>query len=153
MNIELVDINESNQAQVLKLRVSENQVDYIETVAQCLKEAKDCEYYKPIGLKIDGELVGFAMYGHFPSPDAYGRVWLDRFLIDERFQGLGYGSLMLEYLLCFLIDKYGKRDIYLSLFENNKQALQMYQKLGFVFNGELDLNGEKIMCLNITLDD
>ena len=45
-----------------------------------------------------------------------------------------------------LIKIYNCNEIYLSLYGDNKWALHLYQKFGFQFNGELDINGEKVMA-------
>lgn len=55
--------------------------------------------FRSVGFYRDGELVGFVMYGYFQNEEKKGRVWLDRYLIDERFQGQGLGKIMLEILL------------------------------------------------------
>ncbi|BBP91811.1 hypothetical protein BsIDN1_54290 [Bacillus safensis] len=74
-----------------------------------------------------------------------GRVWLDRFFIDERFQGRGLGKKMLDALIRHLTIIYKCNKIYLSIYEENKPAKNLYLKFGFQFNGELDFNGEKVM--------
>ncbi|MGB9943845.1 spermine/spermidine acetyltransferase, partial [Bacillus subtilis] len=110
--------------------------------------ANECHYYKPVGLYYEGDLVGFAMYGLFPEYDEdnkNGRVWLDRFFIDERYQGKGLGKKMLKALIQHLAELYKCKRIYLSIFENNIHAIRLYQRFGFQFNGELDFNGEKVM--------
>ncbi|ANF97663.1 GNAT family N-acetyltransferase [Paenibacillus bovis] len=145
MNIEIKNVTPANLLAILALRVAPNQASYIENTAQCLEEAKECSFYQPAGLYADNALVGFAMYGWFPSEGNAGRVWLDRFLIDEKYQGRGLGTIMLSALIDHLQGLYGSPDIYLSLFEDNKGALYLYEKFGFRFNGELDINGEKIM--------
>ncbi|WP_045926949.1 GNAT family N-acetyltransferase [Bacillus siamensis] len=148
MTIEIRAVTEENRADILALHVSESQALFIETAEECLQDAEDCRHYQPAGLYVDGELVGFAMYGWFPEYDEEnknGRVWLDRFFIDERYQGRGLGRLMLDALIHHLAQLYGCRRIYLSLFEDNVHALRLYQKFGFRFNRELDSNGEKVM--------
>lgn len=148
MSIEIKAVTEENRESILSLHVHKSQISYIESTKQCLEDASECQYYKPAGLYYEGELVGFAMYGWFPEFDEEnknGRVWLDRFFIDERFQGQGLGSKMLEALIHHLAEQYTCNRIYLSIFENNIHALRLYQKFGFTFNGELDFNGEKVM--------
>ncbi|MCI3194168.1 GNAT family N-acetyltransferase [Bacillus sp. HU-1818] len=148
MSIEIKAVTKDNRAAILALHVNESQTSYIESTEQCLKEADECHYYQPVGLYYEGKLVGFAMYGWFPEYDEEneeGRVWLDRFFIDERFQGQGLGSIMLQALIQHLAELYKCKRIYLSIFENNTHALRLYQKFGFTYNGELDFNGEKVM--------
>ena len=74
-------------------------------------------------------MVGFAREGKFPDFKDRYRICLDRFLIDEKHQGKGYGSTLLNALIEYLIHKYQCKKIYLSLFDDNKQALAMYEKL------------------------
>ena len=81
------------------------------------------------------------MYGRWQD----GRVWLDRFLIDQRFQGQGYGKAARRLLMLMLIEKYQTNKLYLSVYDTNSSAIRLYQQLGFVFNGELDTNGERVM--------
>ncbi|WP_017814632.1 GNAT family N-acetyltransferase [Paenibacillus shenyangensis] len=145
MKIEILNVTADNLQAVLALHVAPNQVSYIENTAQCLEEAEECSFYQPAGLYADHTLVGFAMYGWFPGEGNAGRVWLDRFLIDEHHQGQGLGTIMLTALIDHLHHVYGPADIYLSLFEDNQGALYLYEKFGFRFNGELDINGEKVM--------
>ena len=74
-----------------------------------------------------------------------GAFWLDRFLIDQRFQGQGYGKAACRLLMLMLIEKYQTNKLYLSVYDTNSSAIRLYQQLGFVFNGELDTNGERVM--------
>lgn len=145
MNIQIKNVTQFNLNEILKLSVDETQKDYIEPVYQCLKDAKNCEYYVPVGLYKDNELVGFAMYGLFPDEGEEGRVWLDRFLIDSKFQQNGIGTIMLNALIEHLYAIYNCKQIFLSLYDNNKVALNLYKKFGFKFNGEFDINNEKVM--------
>lgn len=85
------------------------------------------------------------MYGAFEETDGEKRIWLDRFLIDHHFQGKGLGKQMLTALIEHLKQIYDCERIYLSLYEDNTVALTLYQKFGFKFNGELDINQEKVM--------
>lgn len=145
MNIEIREVTKKNQKEILALHVGGAQKSYIEPTEQSLKDAVKYKPFHPAGLYKDGELVGFAMYGFFPREGEKGRVWLDRYLIDERFQGQGLGRIMLEALIEYLVKLYHCNEIYLSVYENNLIAQRLYQKLGFHFNEERDIHGEKVM--------
>ncbi|MBK3493667.1 GNAT family N-acetyltransferase [Viridibacillus sp. YIM B01967] len=144
MSIEIHDVTKENEKAVSQLCVAKEQKRFIETPEECLQEAKDDLHYHPVGLYADQQLVGFAMYGFFPHEDE-GRVWIDRFLIDAKFQGHGFGKNMLQALITKLTEEYKCRKIYLSVYEDNPKAIYLYQKFGFQFNGELDVHNEKIM--------
>lgn len=145
MSIEIKSVTKENLVGILDLHVAENQKPYIETTEQCLKEALEESWYEPAGLYKDGCLVGFAMYGLFISESGNGRVWLDRYLIDERYQGKGLGSEILGILIKYLANKYNHNKIFLSVYDDNKCAIRLYEKFGFEFNGEFDVNKEKVM--------
>ena len=145
MNTEIRAVTKENMEEILALQVDSTQTSFVESTRQCLKDAEECPYYRPAGLYKNGCLVGFAMYGLFPDEGPNGRVWLDRYLIDGRFQGQGLGGIMLEALIEHLVALYHCSEIYLSLYEDNQRALHLYRKFGFQFNGELDFNGEKVM--------
>lgn len=85
--------------------------------------------------------------GSFPTSWEGRRVWLDRLLLDRDSQGRGLGKVLVCELVDYLRREYGCRRIYLSLFDDNRVARHIYEALGFVFNGELDRQGERIMVL------
>ncbi|MBA9087920.1 diamine N-acetyltransferase [Fontibacillus solani] len=148
MNITIKDINQTNLSDIKSLRVADSQKKFIETPMQSLKDAEECSYYKPVGLYMDEILVGFAMYGFFPHEKG-GRVWLDRYLIDVKYQGRGLGKIMLHALIKHLYHLYSCHEIYLSLYNENVAAMNLYKAFGFHFNGEKDINGELVMVKQI----
>lgn len=148
MSIMIRLIDDKNYKEILDLRVAKGQESFIETTEECLKEASEDSRWEPVGI-YDGDIpIGFAMYGLFLQEGSKGRVWLDRFLIAEDYQGKGYGKASVKLLLHHLHRKYGYDKIYLSVYEANEGAIALYQKLGFTFNGELDINQEKVMVMN-----
>ena len=147
MGIRICPVTRENEKEILKLHVAKGQEGFIETTAQCMGEAHEFSQWRPVGLYEGEELVGFAMYGLWKSEGKNGRVWLDRFLIDGRFQGKGYGKEALLKLLRRLKEEYQCDEVYLSLYEDNKVASHLYEEFGFCYNGELDMHGEKVMVL------
>ncbi|MFC5589995.1 GNAT family N-acetyltransferase [Sporosarcina soli] len=133
-------ITDSNKKEVLELKIAEQQQGFIEPVSHCLADAEKDTRYIPLALYENGEIIGFSMYGKFDE-----QIWLDRYLIDERFQGKGLGRYFFRALLEDLLELYPNQPVYLSVFEQNKVAIQLYQKFGFSFTEEVDENGEKIM--------
>ncbi|MGS0730029.1 GNAT family N-acetyltransferase, partial [Shewanella sp. 0m-11] len=95
----------------------------------------------------DQQVVGFAMYGLFHESKMQ-RVWFDRFLIAQDYQGRGLGEAFAQLLLAFLFSHFQCQQIFLSVYPNNHGAIALYRKLGFEFTGEQDINGEHVMLLN-----
>lgn len=146
MKFYIKSVNIENWREVIGLSVNDNQKSFIEDNAFSIVESKFYTYWNPSALYYEEELIGFAMYGCVPQEN---RVWLDRFMIDKRCQGKGYGKGVLTCLIKHIYNKYKCNEIYLSIFEDNKSALKLYKCFGFNFNGEIDCGGEKVMVLNI----
>ena len=149
MNIKFIPITSHNYDEVKKLHISASQKGNVETVEECCREAEEFSLWHPIAIADGEQLIGFAMYGLWINEGERGRVWLDRFFIDERFQGRGYAKPVLIQLIRKIHEEYGYDEVYLSVYESNQLAIKVYQSLGFAFNGERDINDELVMVLNI----
>ena len=134
-----------NWIDLINLSVKNNQSNFIESNLYSIAESKFEESWKTVGIYNDDILIGFSMYGKLED----NRVWLDRFMIDHKFQGRGYGKLSLKFLIDSLYREYECEEIYLSIYEDNINAIKLYKSYGFEFNGELDTKGEKVMVLDI----
>lgn len=146
MLIHLEPITEENRKTALALKIAPSQNGFVESVEECLDEAAHNRRWHPVGIYNGDTMIGFAMYGFFFwSYLPFGKLWLDRFLIDEKYQGNGYGHAALEELLKRLSIEYPKKAVYLSVIKENIIAIRMYERYGFHFNGERDTKGEHVM--------
>ena len=148
MELKIVPVTEENRSEAEALSLLPEQVDFIESVQECMEEADQLSGWRPVAIMADGEMVGFSMYGYIEEP-RYNRLWFDRLLIDRRFQGRGYGRRAAECILETMKRDYPHMDIYLSAYEENSGAIRLYESLGFVRTGELDSKGEKIMAFHV----
>lgn len=149
MSLTIKRIDESNIEEILKLKVSKSQERFIETIEACLDEASEDSKWRTVGIYDEDIAVGFSMYALFLDEGKNGRVWLDRFLISQEYQGKGYGEDGIKLLIKQLYNEYGYKKIYLSVYDINKNAIGLYKKIGFDFNGEVDVKGEKVMVMNL----
>ncbi len=149
MNLKFKNIDSYNYNEAINLKVKESQEGFIETVSECLDEAKELSLWRPVGIYDNNKIIGFAMYGLWKNEGSLGRVWLDRFMIGENFQGNGYGKVSLKSIINKITKEYKCSEIYLSIYENNTTAIDLYKKFGFEFNGDLDRNGELVMKLEV----
>lgn len=147
MHINFLSVNDKLRDVALTLSVAPEQTGSVEDVATCLAEAKELSLWRPVLLMAEQQAVGFAMYGLWEEEGIEGRLWLDRFFIDQHAQGRGLAKAILPKLISHLQHEYQRQTIYLSVYADNVPAIHLYQTLGFVFNGELDLNGERVMVL------
>lgn len=144
MKLHFKPVTSKNREQVECLELYPHQIEFIESVKDCLIEADEVKEWKPVGIYDGATLIGFAMYGLFLE-NSSTQVWLDRLLIDKKYQGKGYGKKATIMLLEKLSIEYNQKRIYLSVYNINKVAIRLYKEIGFYFNGEYDTKGEKIM--------
>lgn len=137
----------TNFDEKLDLSVSNHQRYYIETIDECLNEAKYYDGWNAFKIIIDDEIVAFVMYGQFPEEN--NRVYLDRFFIDTKHQRKGYFKKIMPVLLEKIAKQYQVCEIYSSVYKDNEIAYNLFINQGFVLTGEKDLNGESVMCVKI----
>lgn len=88
MEIHFEKVTNDNRKAVENLQVFAEQQTFIESMAENLKESDQFPEWESAGIYDGNQLIGYAMYGRWQD----GRVWLDRFLIDQRFQDKVMGS-------------------------------------------------------------
>ena len=144
MKIELIDLTEENMRQCFEIRVASNQKQYIASNEDSWKTAKENEkVVRPFAIYCDGKMVGFTMFAFDEEyRDPNDRYWLWRFMIDEKLQGKGYGTVALQVIIQYF-KNHGANNVRLSTKETNVTALSMYRKAGFCDTGEV--NDEEIV--------
>ena len=144
MNIRLADLTEDNIRQCFELKTASSQMQYIASNEDSWRAAKENEKIaRPFAIYCNEKMVGFTMFAFDEEyEDLNDRYWLWRFMIDEKFQGNGYGTAALQAIIQYFRD-HGTNNIRLSAKETNTAALSMYRKAGFRDTGEM--NGEEIV--------
>lgn len=66
--------------------------------------------------------MGFAVYGFWQDEPPRGRVWLNRLLIDARYQGRGMASVFLPLLISRFRRAYACGILYLRVYPDNHAA-------------------------------
>ena len=136
--IELIEINEQNWLEAVKLSVDESQKGFLDSATGIL--ARGYAYRdsraRVIGISDGGTMVGLALVKDLDEqPACYD---LQQFMIDRRFQGRGYGTAALRLILAELEAerKYGFVEVCVK--KDAAAALRVYEKLGFVDTGYVD---------------
>ena len=100
-------------------------MQYIASNEDSWRAAKENEKIaRPFAIYCDEKMVGFTMFAFEEYADPNDRYWLWRFMIDEKFQGNGYGTAALQAIIQYFRD-HGANDIRLSTKETNTAALSM----------------------------
>lgn len=129
--------------------MSSQQYGFIESSKRCLHDALNNAYdmeWNFYGIFLSETLIGFAMHGLGDA--AYindTKLWLDRFMIDEHYQGKGFGKHAMHLIIKKMLNDYHKNEIYLSVHDDNLSAISLYETLGFTFTNQVDPMGELVM--------
>lgn len=123
------------------LRVAPEQQGFVASNAQSMQQADQHTYCYPLGIYADGALVGFAMYALDPEENNY---WLYRLMIDQRFQGRGYGSAALQAVIALMDALPDCTSIVLGVEPENALAARLYARNGFSERGDV-IDGEIAM--------
>lgn len=148
MNIELRPLDESNTDDCIRLKVTKDQAQYIDTNENSIAAAKEhSDVARPFVIYADGSPVGFTMFAFEPDyEDPNDRYWLWRFMIDESRQGQGLGRKALVPIIAYFKEN-GATNIRLSTKESNTNAIHLYESFGFKRNGDM-VDEETVFELN-----
>ena len=140
--ITLKEITTENIDAVLALKFRDDQKRFVVSNAESL--AKAYVYSKtayPFAVYDDETLVGFIMMGYYEVKEYY-TLW--EFMIDERYQNKGYGRQALKLGIDFVKKCFNPDSIYTGVAPGNSVAKGLYESVGFVSTGLVELGMEEM---------
>ncbi len=149
--ISLREITADTVRSITKLNVAEAQRRNVATNAESIAQA----YFHPEAwfraIYADDTPVGFVMLEDRPDlPNAKPSepICLWRFMIDQRFQGMGYGRQALELIVEHVRRRTKLDHMLTSCVEGPYSPKDFYLRFGFVPTGEVD-DGETVLRFNL----
>ncbi|MET3698907.1 diamine N-acetyltransferase [Bacillus oleivorans] len=147
MNVQLKVVTRDNWEEALQLKVSEKQSQFVPSVAVSLAKV----YIKPDGENVNyipfaiydyTKMVGFIMHAY--EEETSDMYWINGFLIDEKYQGQGYGRAALTEMVKWIVNEFPHcEEIRLTVYKENHNAQELYKSFGFqptgVIYGEEDV--------------
>ncbi len=145
--IKLVPINESNYVECLKLSVFESQRGFVATNVKSLAQAYiHRDRTEPYCIYNNDTMVGFVQIISDDEDETCMNIW--RYMIDQRYQGMGYGKEALKVLIDNIRSRNQYKTVTLSYEPENTLAEKLYISFGFVPTGVID-DGEVEMILKL----
>ncbi|SFN84296.1 diamine N-acetyltransferase [Pseudobutyrivibrio sp. UC1225] len=147
--INLRKITEENFIDAFNLHLAAGQDKYvshpIRSLAQAYVYRNQCQ---PFGIYDGNVMVGYVMVIYDYDIPEYD-IW--HMMIDEKYQGKGYGKAALEQVMSYIGTKpFGDSNrVTLTCNKENKLALALYKNLGFEETGVVD-DDEIELSLNIS---
>ena len=135
MNVQLKMVTRENWEEALRLKVNEEQNRFVPSVAVSLAkvyikpDGEDVNYI-PFAIYDHMKMVGFIMHAYEEkTSDMY---WINGFLIDEKYQGKGYGKAALAKMVTWIQDRFPQcKEIRLTVYKENQHAQNLYKSYGF----------------------
>lgn len=138
--VTLREITNENLFAVYSLRVGIHQDRYVAPNGWSLCQAAQVDYGWPRAVYADDTAVGFLMLAHNPQDP---EPWLWRFMIDRRWQGLGFGRRALALAVEHLRADGTFTHMRTSTVPGEHGPRRFYERCGFTFTGWID-GGEEV---------
>jgi diamine N-acetyltransferase len=125
LKVTLGELSRFNWESALELELHDYQKDYLPDVLFSIAQSK-FENLTPLGIFLDGKMVGFAMYGIFG-----GVSWISRIMVDKAHQEKGIGKEALQLLIDRLRRDPHAAEIRTSFARQNALAEYFFTSNGF----------------------
>ena len=127
MNITLRKIDQDNWRDCIKLKVKEDQSRFVASNENTLALSYVYPEMNPLAIYLDEKIIGLITHALDPDDNIY---YINRFMIDENFQGKGYGRKALSLLIEKLKNE-GVKILDIIHKPDNHSAIKLYKSLGF----------------------
>jgi diamine N-acetyltransferase len=151
--VNLRPVTAENWEALIKLKVREDQTHFVASNLYSIAESQfgfedqgHWTFY-PFGAYVDDQPVGFVMYC-FNFNHSRFQAFVMRLMVDERFQGRGYGREIMQLVLNEFRKEERIKNVGISYEPENETARKLYASLGFVEPGEM-IEGETLALLNL----
>ena len=138
---EIRPVTKENWQTLIDLKVREDQTKFVASNLYSIAQAQFGDEYQghwdlfPFGIYDGDEPVGFLMYAfNFEHPRE--QAYVQRLMVDEKFQGKGYGKFAMQKALEIFQADERIKNVAISYEPDNDGARKLYASLGFVETGE-----------------
>jgi diamine N-acetyltransferase len=129
MTVTLREITKENWRHCIALDPGPTSKAFIPSNLYALAESKFSPSFVPLGIYVEGVMVGFVMYNTQPEADGSYRIY--SMMVDARYQGKGYGTMALRLVIERLRQLPQCTTVSLEYDRANEQAARLYRRLGF----------------------
>lgn len=146
-DVVLQPLTPANVRQVCDLRIAPSQERFVASAAVSLAEA----YVHPTAwcravYGREAGLVGFVMLHDSRDGPGY-MLW--RLLIDQRYQGRGYGGRVVSHVVDYVRTRPGATALKVGARRGAGSPRHFYESLGFVWTGEVSDGDEEILSIDL----
>jgi diamine N-acetyltransferase len=128
--LKLIPIDENNYRECLRLKVTEEQLQYVSN-SNALSLAKAYVYYGkafPYAIYKDDIMIGFILLRDRDDLENYS---IEKIMIDKEYQGNGYGKSIIKNVIDGMKKESKYRKVCICCNVNNYKAIKIYESFGF----------------------
>ena len=140
--VSLREIDADTVRTICNLAVREDQQKFVAPNAVSIAQAHFSEYAWFRAVYADDTPVGFLMLYDRPDKPEY---YLWRFMIDARYQGMGFGEKAIARLVDYVKTRPSAQELLTSVVQDEGGPQPFYEKLGFGLTGDYE-DGEAVMA-------
>jgi len=144
MKINLRSITPDNYKDVISLQVSKEQAHLVAPNVLTLAQMQFRHEKTALAIYTEDTLVGLIAYDLYDYD-----IW--RLMIDERYQGRGYGRQALKRVIEILRLHGAQSEVRTDIVPDNKAAKTLYESLGFHENQPSSSNGDRNKTIEMIL--
>lgn len=141
ISIEIPSIEDFKKVNELAVQVHEMHVQWAPNLYKSVEEVISKEYFEILVkneeiyvAKLQNEIVGYIIFNikekENPSMRYRKQLNIDAICVDKKYRGKGIGTKILESIKEIAKSK-GCTDLYLTVNQENENAIKMYEKFGF----------------------
>jgi diamine N-acetyltransferase len=145
MTVTLRKITKENWEECVGLQVSEKQRGFVASNLYSIAQVQFLSNFEALAIYDDEKMVGFTLFGLDEDDNNY---WIYRMMVDEQYQGNGYGTAALNEIINILSKKSDCLIIMLGYHPENYGAERLYFSAGFEPAGIAPW-GEKLACYKV----
>jgi diamine N-acetyltransferase len=141
--VSLREVNDDNVGAVIDLSVTASQENFVAPNVKSLAQAFATTNVWVRAIYAGSQPVGFVMLSDDSSQPRY---YLWRYMIDARYQGMGFGARALELVHDYVRSRPGGDRIYLSYVPADGGPEDFYKSLGYVDTGKVHGGEVEAVC-------
>lgn len=146
MEISLQPVSSENWYDCTKLDVTKDQKKVFPApIVYWIAESKYVTEFQPLAIYYNTEIIGFIVY--CKTPDSNGNYWVPALMIDEKYQGKGYGKEATKQLIALMREIQHCQRIMIGHRPENTVAGNLYESLGFEKISNELIDGEVVRLL------
>lgn len=150
MRIDLQPVTIENWYACTQLKVKPEQLALFPApVVYWIAESKYVSDFELRAIYSEKVLVGFLVF--CTKPDTDNNYWIPALMIDEKYQGKGYGRAALKMLIRLMSNKRNANGMRIMIGHrpDNQIAGKLYESLGFMRISEKVIDGEILRLLQV----